>query len=255
MKKYILILCLLLFFISNCEKEKIIPGEVGIPVYLVPQLKAGADTTGCKYKWDFVERPLNSNLNLLNFQPSSKGYNIYFTPDVQGDFKIICEVISPEKKIINKSSFTCKIKRGIVKESENPLSGTVTSVKTSLEPVYLDETKKDKPNVVKPVIIPPAKVVTKNKPKVKYKTNLQKQLYTIQISSFKTFANADKELQALNKMGLTDIFIKKTYIKSKNEEWYRIRTNSFPSRAVAAKALEKIKTKFNRKTAWIDKID
>lgn len=251
------LVCLVTLFLTNCEKEKMIPGEVGIPVYLVPDVDTSSDTLGCNFEWNFVERPLNSNLSILSFQPSNNGYNIYFIPDVSGDFRVKCKVLSASNKLKKESIFLCKIKPGESKLTKSPLSGTVADDQKDIAPVYLEdqeeqETMEDyQPEKVeeKPAITPKPPVKTKSVP------TGQKGLYTIQISSFKTYANAEKELNELKNMGMTDIFIKKTFIKSMNETWYRIRTNSYPSKSSADAALMEVRTKFKRKTAWIDKIN
>ncbi len=261
MKKIIwLLIYLVVIFITSCEKEKIIPGEIGIPVYLVPQVEASSDTLGCNFNWSFVERPLNSNLSVLSFQPSNNGYNIYFIPDVSGNYKVKCEVRTYQQKLKQESFFICKIAQGQQANIESPLSGTVTDIQTEDEPVYLEDNDQNESEIQEktiPVFEEKKKIIAKKTiPKTVRNTPLNKTgLYTIQISSFKKYANAERDMNELKKMGLTDIYIKKTYIKSKDEVWFRVRTNSFSNISSANSTLTKIRTEYKRSTAWLDKID
>ena len=81
MKRAILTILLFSFIVISCDREKIIPGETGVPVYLVPEIESSSDTLGCNFSWSFMQKPMNSNLNVLSFQPSNNAYNIYFIPD------------------------------------------------------------------------------------------------------------------------------------------------------------------------------
>ena len=261
MKRLLIPLIILItIFLYHCESERVIPGETGIPVYLVPEVETSSDTLGCTFSWSFIERPMNSNLSILSFQPSSNGYNIYFIPDVPGDYKVKCEVLTPDQKLKSESVFLCKIAQNADDPGNQPLSGTVSDEPTETaeeteesipDPIYLDE---------KPVADEkPADEITETKtpppPKPRPQIPMEEGLFTIQISSFKNFANAEQEMKELKKMGLQDVYIKKVYIEKFDEIWYRVRTNTFPDRASAVDALNDIKTKYNRKTAWIDKIN
>jgi len=252
MKKLVYgLFCLMAVFLVNCEKEKIIPGEVGIPVYLVPKVGSVSDTTGCSFNWSFVERPTGSALNILSFQPSSEGYNIYFIPDVSGNFRVKCKVLGRSQKVLRESVFLCKIKENETTGYKSPVSGTVADNSSEVAPVYLEDKQAEEKEAVKPEPIEKKAPA----PKREVPATAEKGLYTIQISSFKTYENAERELNNLKKMGMEEIFIKKSYIKSKDEVWYRIRTKSYPNMTTAKAALSEIKTKYKRKTAWIDRIN
>lgn len=262
MKKIVfgLLFIIATFLLFQCEKEKMIPGEVGIPVYLVPDVVTSSDTSGCTFNWSFTEKPVSSALNILSFQPSSNGYNIYFIPDVSGNFHVKCEVLTSNRKLKQESVFVCRIKPNASGTKKPVVSGTVSEKPKELDPVYLEDKQTSEPEKV-------TKTETKVEPEPETQKTIadipkqpapktdEKGLYTIQISSFKTYANAERELNELKKMGMQDIFIKKTYIKSKDAVWYRIRTNSYSTITEARSVLKKIKTKYKRKSAWIDKID
>ncbi len=246
----------LLFY--SCENEKIIPGEADVPVYLVPEIESSKDTLGCTFDWAFVEKPAGSNLNVLSFQPSNNGYNIYFIPDVPGNYKVSCKVLTMDKKLRSESLFLCKIRERT--NGEPPLSGTVADHRDEepeADPIYLDDQPEDSEVTEAPEEKEEPKVAEEPTPKpTSPPSSASSQgLYTIQISSFKKFANAEKEMNQLKSMGLDNVYIKKVYLKKTDEIWYRVRTNTFPNRTSALKTLETIKTKYKRKSAWVDKIN
>ncbi len=252
----IFIIIVLLFY--SCESEKIIPGEAGVPVYLVPEIESSKDTLGCTFDWSFIEKPANSNLNVLSFQPSNNAYNIYFIPDVPGNYKVSCKVLSLDKKMRSESIFLCKIKERT--NGEPPLSGTVadqSGEEPEADPIYLEDESEDTEVTESPEKRQAPEVAEKStsKPTPPPSSASSQGLYTIQISSFKKFANAEKEMKLLKSMGLDNVYIKKVYIKKLDENWYRVRTNTFPNRAAAQKTLETIKSKYKRKSAWVDKIN
>ena len=262
MKKFVygILILITAFIFLQCEKEKMIPGEVGIPVYLVPEAITSSDTSGCTFNWSFEQKPTTSALNILSFQPSNNGYNIYFIPDVSGDFHVKCAVMSTTGKLKQESIYLCKIKPNPTAVKKPVVSGTVSEKTPELAPVYLEDAKTQEPAKIETPKYEPEKIVEQKpvvKPRVKVPVAPAKEdgLYTIQISSFRTYANAEKELNELKNMGMQDIFIKKTYIKSKDEVWYRIRTSSYATMTDARSVLNEIKTKYRRKSAWIDKIN
>jgi len=251
---------LIAFFLVNCESEKVIPGESGSPVYLVPEIETSSDTLGCTFSWSFMERPLHSNLSILSFQPSSNGYNIYFIPDVAGDYKVKCEVLTPDQKINKETIFLCKIKgdtEGMNSTPSQEIQSEDNSQISDSEPIYLEDESTPKPTKLDEQ---PKPAPAKPKPQiVKQKTiteeYVEEGIFTIQISSFRAFQNAEKELKELKSLGLEDVYIKRVHIPSLDQTWFRVRTNSFQDRASAREKLTEIKTKYKRSSAWIDKVD
>ncbi|MBN2279045.1 MAG: SPOR domain-containing protein [Candidatus Marinimicrobia bacterium] len=261
MKKLLIFSILILsIFMVSCESEKVIPGEAGSPVYLVPEIETSSDTLGCTFSWSFMERPLQSNLSVLSFQPSSNGYNIYFIPDVPGDYRVKCEVLTPDQKLKKETVFLCKIKGEAVAQvtqANLPEETTDNSELSEAEPIYLED---DNPSQrisepVKEMAEPVVKPKTESQTQPARVDEKEEGIYTIQISSFKSFAAAEKEMKELKEMGLDDVYIKRVNIPSKGGTWYRVRTNSFQDQAKAREMLNIIKTKYHRESAWIDKIN
>ncbi|MBN2601436.1 MAG: SPOR domain-containing protein, partial [Candidatus Marinimicrobia bacterium] len=75
--------------------------------------------------------------------------------------------------------------------------------------------------------------------------------YTIQISSWKTYAGAERAIGLMANLGM-DLYIQKAYFKETGETWYRVRTGNFDTRTAARAAMEQLKSKLPHEQIWID---
>lgn len=256
MKKIIVIISVFLLIFTACDKTEPIPGFVGKPVHLVPMIKSAEDTLACTYGWSFNDKPESSNMDILSFQPNSRSFNISFVPDVAGDYIVAYTITGPDGKVKDEKELLCSIiedtSQAKVKEEE----GYVLSDEAlnAPPPVYGDSKsravpeKGTYPSATAPKTIPPVPKTTQprgqNIPTISGK-------YTIQISSWKTYAGAERAIGLMANLGM-DLYIQKAYFKETGETWYRVRTGNFDTRTAARAAMEQLKSKLPHEQIWID---
>ncbi len=256
MKKMIVITTVLLLILIACDKTEPIPGFIGKPVHLVPMIKSVEDTLACTYGWSFNDKPETSNMDILSFQPNSRSFNISFVPDVAGDYVVAYTIIGPDGKVKDGKELLCSIiedtSRTIVKEDEGyALSEEALNAPP---PVYGDSKSKTVPE--KMAYIPSS--VPKAVPSVSKTTQPRGQniptipgKYTIQISSWKTYAGAERAIGLMANLGM-DLYIQKATFSETGETWYRVRTGNFDTRTAARAAMNSLKVKLPREQIWID---
>ncbi len=267
MKRTIIALLIVFLCFLGCAKKEVINGIVNQPLHLSAFLESTLDTTGATYQWTFVSKPFESKLDILSFQPDSRLFNVYFIPDVEGEYVVQYTLYGQDGEIKDSREYTCAVvmpEPGAVEVSappetyaeEDTLAGDEGSL---LKPQYLDsETVEAEPapEIYKPPQAPPpptvkpkpaAQVVKgKNVPKVTGK-------YTIQISSWKKYETAEKALHNLENLGL-DVYIQRTFFKETNEYWYRIRSGTFNNYQEAVAALKELKITIPNEKLWIDSV-
>lgn len=246
----LLALGVLLILLSSCAKKTTLPGLVGQPVFITPTLKTPEDSVGCLFKWNFVSKPLESNMDVLSFQPDSRSFSVSFVPDVEGEYEIQFVMTTTEGKEKLKQTYHYLI---------SPDTSTTTS--TSAPPPIVipttpptSQTKITTPSGPAPAMTTQASKVAK--PKTKVVRSAQKipkvaGKYTIQVSAWKNIdkaENAQRQLAAAN----IDAYIQKAYFPETKETWYRVRTGNFDSYEEATTALKALRTKFPKEKFWID---
>jgi len=258
MKKIFISLIVIGVLISSCGKEPQITGRVGDPVHLAPPIEAPEDTAGCTFKWGFVEKPVNSNMDVLSFQPTSKAFNVFFVPDMPGEYKVSANIIAPNGEVKREEIFNCVIEEdttqgAAMEQPKQTISETEVDTEDVPPPVYdqpQEVSRKPKtirpPKTVQPERRPQRPEVAQNIPKVKGK-------YTIQISSWKTYQGAQRALSQLGQYDL-DAYIQKAYFEETGETWYRIRTGTFDSYRQAKLAMQDLKSKLQKHDLWVDYI-
>jgi len=254
MRKIIGFWTLILLVLFSCSKPEKISGIVGKPIYLAPTIKSAEDTLGCSFAWSFTEKPEGSNMDVLSFQPDSRSYNIYFVPDVIGQYVINYAITGSDGKTKASKDLVCEVAEdttsaAAIQPEEYPLSPAVLKAPA---PVYTDT--KTKP-VTTPVYTPPASKPRyqptgdkrgKSIPKIPGK-------YTIQISSWKNYASAEKAVSKIANLGL-DLYIQKAYFKETDETWYRVRTGNFDRYAAAKQTMVELRSKIPNESLWIDNV-
>jgi len=234
--------------IISCAKREVIPGYVGEPIHLAAKISSPSDTVGCTFKWSFVSKPEDSNLDVLSFQPTSRNFNIYFVPDAPGEYVVENIIYDPTGKEKKKDTFICQVIEATPTE-EAP--ETVTA-----EPVIPEE---ELPMVEEEVEeAPAAKVIYEEKPAPEKKERIVAKgipivsgKYTIQLSSWKTYNGAKKALDEVKKNGI-DAYIQKAYIPELGGIWYRVRTGSFSTYSEAKQSLKQLQNLLDCKDLWID---
>ncbi len=256
MKKIIFSLIISCILIGSCGKEPQITGKVGDPVHLAPPIEAPEDTAGCTFQWVFLKKADNSNMDVLSFQPTSKAFNVFFVPDMPGEYKVNAKIIASDGDVKREETFICAIEEDTsqtagMDQPEQVMSETQVDTEKTPPPVY-GQPKEVKPKPIKPSkTIQPEKrpmrpEVARNIPKVKGK-------YTIQISSWKTYQGAQRALSQLNTYDL-DTYIQKVYFEETGETWYRIRTGTFDSYQQAKNVQQDLKNKLKKNDIWVDYI-
>ena len=243
------VVLIVILLVLSCAKKEVIPGLVGEPIHLAAMIESPSDTVGCTFKWSFISKPENSNLDVLSFQPTSRNFNIYFIPDVPGEYVVQNIIYDPSGREKKKNIFTCQV------------SLDTTSVTAPEETTMVERqlrTAPEKPEEKALEKAPPAKIVYEEKtlPTEKEK-KLTKAIpkvpgkYTIQLSSWRTYKGAEKALKLVKKKGI-DAYIQKVYIPELKGTWYRVRTGAFSTYREAKEALLQLKKILRSKDLWID---
>jgi len=252
MRTFSVFCCLLLLALSTCSKKEPIPGLVGKPIHLAPVVEKAADTLNCKYRWSFTQKPDGSRMDALAFQPTSQNFNIYFIPDKPGDYKVQYIIYDAQGTEKSKFEFLCQVEPDTGGEPEIPPAQIPSAGSTPAAPTPKTELQKPSVGPAKtplkpaPTAVKPQPVRGKNIPKISGK-------YTIQISSWKTFASAEQAITRLQQMGL-DAYIQKAFFNETKETWYRVRTGTFDSYEEASSEMTKLKVKLPKEQLWIDTV-
>jgi len=253
MKKIIVITTVLLLIFIACDKTEPVPGFIGKPVYLAPLVESMEDTLACTYGWSFNDKPEASNMDILSFQPNSRNFNISFVPDVAGGYVVAYSIVGPDGKVKDEKELICSI----IEDTSSTETGDEESYALSEEalnaplPVYGDSESSAAPE--KKAYAPPTvpKAVSRPTQPRGQKIPTIPGKYTIQISSWKTYAGAERATGLLANLGL-DIYIQKATFDETGETWYRVRTGNFDTRTAARAAMNDLKIKLPHEQLWID---
>ncbi|HCK99226.1 MAG TPA: hypothetical protein DHW42_03865 [Candidatus Marinimicrobia bacterium] len=249
MKKAATLITFILMILMSCSKTEKIPGYVGRPVYLAPVIQSPDDTLACTYSWSFINKPDGSNMNILTLQPNSRSFNIYFVPDVIGEYTIRYTIFGPDGKERAHREMICDIIEdgaGTVPEQQDDYTLSPEAQSAPL-PIYEDSAP-TLPGYTTPP--PPKPKPTYQKPQGQTIPKVSGN-YTIQISSWKTYAGAERAISKLAPLGL-DLYIQKARFNKTGETWYRVRTGTFDTYAAARQTMNELKTKLPGEKIWID---
>ncbi|MBL7067031.1 MAG: SPOR domain-containing protein [Candidatus Marinimicrobia bacterium] len=252
MKNLTVLLVAILLIFMTCDKTETIPGFVGNPIYLAPVIETSEDTLACTYAWSFSDKPDGSNMDILSFQPNSRSFNVSFVPDIPGEYTVAYNIVGPDGKTKDKQDLLCEViedttSAAPIQEDEYALSEEALNAPL---PVYEDT----KTTTMKPAYTPPPPPKqTYPRPRLDRGKNIPKISgnYTIQISSWKTYAGAERAVSLLSSLGL-DLYIQKAYFNETGENWYRVRTGNFDSRATARQTMNNLKAKLPHEQLWLD---
>jgi septal ring-binding cell division protein DamX len=243
MKKAITLIAFILLILMSCSKTEKIPGYVGSPVYLAPVIQSADDTLACTYSWSFINKPNGSNMNILSLQPNSRSFNIYFVPDVTGEYTIGYTIVGPDGKEKTHQEMICEI-----------IEDTVSAIPGQQDDYTLTPEAQNAPLPIYEDSTPTIPVYTTSPPKQKPQEQTIPKVsgnYTIQISSWKTYAGAERAISKLATLDL-DLYIQKAHFSETGETWYRVRTGTFDTYAAARQTMNKLKTKLPGEKIWID---
>lgn len=267
-----IVITLILFLcITGCAKKEVLNGVVGKPLHLSAILDSPEDTTGATFQWTFVSKPFESNLDILSFQPDSRLFNVYFIPDIQGEYIVQYTLYGPDGEIQDKNEFTCSVAPGdtsyvptampeVTYLEEDTTAAMPTEPETTYAVAETEPAPKEEERIEPKQYEPPSSAVAPSpappsKPKVVKGKNIPKVSgkFTIQISSYQSYERAEKAVRMLQDLGL-DIYIQRTFFSESNEHWYRIRTGTFDSYQDAKQALQDLQSVVPNENPWIDAV-
>jgi len=251
MKKVIvgifLLLSVLVVF-SGCAKKY--HGTVGEAIDVTID-KSTENIT--QFQWAFKKKPAESRLDPRDFIPSDYAEAVTFVPDVPGAYEVIVVMIDETGKETDASyvyevTLAEEAPLAKVEQVEEPLQEKKTEVVKEEEwqpaPRPTPEQKKSfRPPVSTPSPDQSAQDAANRIPS-------DKSRYTIQVSSWTSYATAQKAMKTLQDAGF-DAYIQNAYLSHTDKVWYRVRVGNFTSRADARKIAQQIKDKTGQDT-WID---
>ncbi|MDO9548616.1 MAG: SPOR domain-containing protein [Candidatus Marinimicrobia bacterium] len=219
-------------------------------------VKSIEDTLACTYGWSFNDKPEASNMDILSFQPNSRSFNISFVPDVAGDYVVAYTIMGPDGKIKDEKELLCSIiedtsRTETIDEEGYALSEEALSaplpVYGDLKSTAIPEKKTYAPPTVPKAVTPISRSAQPRGQKIPVIPGK----YTIQISSWKTYAGAERATGLLANLNL-DLYIQKATFEETGETWYRVRAGNFDTRTAARNAMNDLKIKLPREQLWID---
>lgn len=258
--KRIIVLISILLLILNCDKKTTVEGMVGQKLHLAPTVTSPADTAGCFFRWEFEKKPAGSQLDVLDFQPNNRNYNIYFVPDVPGEYQVQCMIIERDGIVKRTQKFYCPViedtmgfepegietadTAGISPEYGEIEEDTVDTTEMVEEDMEEDTTTKEEEKKEREYTIQPLKSPVKG-------NGYQ---FTIQLISRKSYNKAKKDMANLEKHNL-DVYLQKKELEKTGETWYRVRTGTFDKFSMARENAEQLAEKLSKygyRNFWID---
>ncbi|MAE09876.1 MAG: hypothetical protein CMF78_01630 [Candidatus Marinimicrobia bacterium] len=227
------------------------------------------------FQWFIIAQPDASNLSKKNLIFNTDNSVMTFIPDVEGNY-IFQASISQYNDELSVQSFPFTISANLIaKDQEN--GDPVIEVASSSNDIdaWLQEKieQEDKP-VIKsppPPPSPPVKkisqkpVLKKSEPKKQPIKNTStkksksgpaassnKKRFTVQIGSKQSFNEAKTIASEFIEIGY-DAYIEKSFIKMKNQFWYRVRVGSYDNYDTAVSLATTISTTKNVPT-WVDNV-
>ena len=251
MKKIILSFSvLILLFLITCEKKTTVRGMVGQKLHLAPTVMSQADTAGCFFRWEFEKKPAGSRLDILAFEPSNRKYNIYFVPDVAGEYIVECLLIESNGDVRASQKFYCNVKEDTLEGEKVPAEEKDTA---GITPEYgeVEDTSE--------MVSEKTAVAEKEKGKIRETEKLDVPAkagakYTIQLIARKTYAKAKKDMEKLESHNL-DVYLQKKHFEKTGETWYRVRTGTFDDYEEAKQNAHDLARKFKKYGyyhLWVD---
>lgn len=250
---------LLMLGLTGCAKKQ--TAVVGEVIDIAVGKTSG---TIAKYLWAFKTKPSDSKLDPRDFLPSDDAEAVSFVPDVPGAYEVIVAMVDANGKESNEIfEFEVTMPDG----ADNAKQIEVTEVKEDTVPKTpvqdanvkeaasdnwknapaptADQKKAYRPAASKPAQQTPASQSANLIPK-------KKDVFTIQIASFKTYDKAQQVSNALKSKGF-DAMVQRAYFKDKDEIWYRVRVGNFTEKAKAREQLATIQ-KSGKFDGWIDNV-
>jgi hypothetical protein len=234
-------------------KKESKPIFVGEPETII--VEPPEDAFDVSYRWSILDLP-DESLLVPDFSSYSNLFT--FTPDVVGDYAFAVLVISYGEEVSDHEFFFTAMEDTSVVPKEEPIAAAAPTPPTAAEP---ETTPVRQPEPSAKSTAAPPKAVTKaaptsrisraKPPEKKYRSDVVKGHYTIQVSSWKTAKQAQKILQQVTESGY-DAYIQRVWLEDRNEIWWRVRIGDFTSIEEAKTLLSEINAVYQG--AWVDNV-
>jgi cell division septation protein DedD len=241
------------------------------------------DSPDITFVWSYGKRPLTSMAKII-----IDHNQVLFTPDIPGEYSIVCTVISPNNKLSHDvfhflavNTYSNRLDyRSIPQETELPKKevsslpvsqhqaeekedstqtddhGTInqehreTNSSDKISDNIADKTNAEPvKNLEKSQIRKPVEVTIKSMPDF---ASAGKGIFSLQISSWKKESFAIADIKELKKVGI-DAHIERTYMVDSDQIWFRVRVGNFKHYNDAVKAKQFVSSKINT-DIWIDRV-
>ncbi|UCH09501.1 MAG: SPOR domain-containing protein [Fidelibacterota bacterium] len=256
MKRHLKVLAVLLILSwHGCQylpwgKKESKPIFVGEPETII--VEPPEDAFDISYRWSILDLP-DESLLVPDFSSYSNLFT--FTPDVIGDYAFAVIVISYGEEVSDHEFYFTAMEDTSVVPKEEPIAAAPTTPATATEPETAPARQPEpsaQPAAPKPAKPAPASRVTRAKPpEKKYRSDVVKGHFTIQVSSWKTAKQAQKILQQVTDAGY-DAYIQRVWLEDRNEVWWRVRIGDFTSVREARALLTEINAVYPG--AWVDNV-
>jgi hypothetical protein len=227
-------------------KKEYKPIFVGEPESII--IEPPEDAFDVSYSWSILDLP-DESLLVPDFSSYS---NIFtFTPDVVGNYAFAVTVISYGEEVSDHEFYYTAMEDTSVIPHEEPQP--VALPETPAPVVRPESTPATRPATKPATTVPaPAASVTRAKPpEKKYRSDVVKGHFTVQVSSWKTAKQAQNILQQVSDAGY-DGYIQRVWLEDLNQVWWRVRIGDFTSILDAKTVLEEINPIYPG--AWVDNL-
>lgn len=255
--KVLALLALLSWF--GCQylpwgKKEYKPIFVGEPETII--VEPPEDAFDVSYRWSILDLP-DESLLVPDFSSYS---NIFtFTPDVVGDYAFAVTVVSYGEDVSDHKFYFTAMEDTSVIPREAPRAEAPPTAEPTARPPTAPETAAARPERVtttaaptpKPEPAPPKSVTRAKPPEKKYRSDIIKGHFTVQVSSWKTAKQAQKVMQQVTDRGY-DAYIQRVWLEDRNEVWWRVRIGDFTSIQAARAMQQEINAVYPG--AWVDNV-
>ena len=226
------------------------------------------------FQWSIIAQPDASNLSKKNLIFNTDNSVMTFIPDVEGNY-IFQVSISQYNDELSVQSFPFNISANLIAEDQENGDQVieVASSSNDIDAWLQEKIEQEDKSVIEspPPPSPPVKkirpkpVLKKSKPKKQPIKNtstkksksgptasFNKKRFTVQIGSKQSFNEAKVIASKFIEIGY-DAYIEKSFIKMKNQFWYRVRVGSYDNYDTAVSLATTISTTKSVPT-WVDNV-
>jgi cell division septation protein DedD len=234
-------------------KKEYKPIFVGEPESII--VEPPEDAFDVSYGWSILDLP-DESLLVPDFSSYS---NIFtFTPDVVGNYAFAATVISYGEEVSDHEFYYTAMEDTSVVPREEPQPTAVPRPETpapvkqpASTPGTQPTSKPAATTTAQPKPAPAASVTRAKPPEKKYRSDVVKGHFTVQVSSWKTAKQAQNILQQVGDAGY-DGYIQRVFLEDLNQVWWRVRIGDFTSIQDAKTVLDEINAIYPG--AWVDNL-